>query len=265
MKRILLSLTIIFIALAGIALVNASSDFNQTVDQDIAYDIDETMLPVDDIAEIDADDDQNATFEPIDNSNETENDDRIAIDNESAPIGNGTQIVIDSRTGKKDLKPVAVSQSQNQSKWKNLFRIDIPDVEVHPTKINTGNKIDDAVVYYSAYYNAFKGVTSNEKSIDALIAVVYQSYDENETIEIVSRIYSMVELQGITGIERTLFDLTVHNYVDNRFNKLYINPNNIKPNYEGLTPPHDNPLGPGNVGPGSWDDSLPWEKNDPKA
>ncbi|WP_407462088.1 hypothetical protein [Methanobrevibacter sp.] len=197
MNRILLSLLIVFIALAGIACVSASSDFNETVDQDIVFDINETAVPID----------------------ETETN-VIEDEEDAAPVDNSTE--------KKDLKPVSVvNESKNQSKWQNRTSIEIPDVDVHPNKINTGNEIDDAAVYYCAYYKAFKGVESNHESIDALIALVYQSYDENDTIDIVSKVYGLVELNGITGIERTLLETNVHNYVDGRFNQLYYAPWNI--------------------------------------
>ena len=133
MNRILLSLICVFIALAGIACVSASSDFNETVDQDIVIDINETAVPIDEI-DIIVDEDEERP---------------VAVDNSRENDSNG------------DVSPSDLFQENETS------AINLTNLDVSPSDFFQNNK-DDAMVFYSAKYIAFKKDKSIGQSLDAV-------------------------------------------------------------------------------------------------
>ena len=220
MNKIFVSLIFILIALTGIACVSASSDFNETVDQDyIVSDVNETAVTIDEIAE-----DNDSAVLPVNDS--TEDNDSIEIpSNDTTENQDSVEIPINNSTDEKDLKPVnTTSEKQSEpKKTRYILWFKMPEVDVHPINVSTGNKIDDAAIYYSAYYKAFKGLPKDRVSdlLDWTIALVYQSYTEKETIEIVTKIHSLVELNGVDPVQKQIAENLYYITVEKRFKDTY--------------------------------------------
>ena len=258
MNRIFISLIFILIALTSIACVSASSDFNETVNQDyIISDVNETAVTIDEnvVSDDEIAEDPDSAVIPVNDTSEIMEDDTENQDSTEIPFNNSIN--------KKDLKPVTITAG-NQSEVKKtcyVLYFKIPDVDVNPTRISTGNKIDDAAVYYSAYYKAFKNLPK-ERAIDLLdwtIGLVYQSYNEKDTIDIVAKIYSMVELDGLDPFLKPVFESIYHSAIEKRFKDTYKYPWEFK---EIPTIDNDNPFVPYNpIGP---DNPFGPEEN-PKA
>ncbi len=229
MNRVLLSLLIVFIALAGIACVSASSDFNGTVDCDyMVSDVNETVVE-DEIIDDDS-------FEPIDNSSELiENDTEIVIDNSSELIENDTEIVIDNSSENIDGNNEIVVDKPYWDKWELWNDNEVPDVDVSPTIVDSGDKILDAALYYADYYRAYKNAygfdlsdpTNMIRSLDAVFDLVYKTHDIGESISIVAKLYCIAELKyyGCEPFVKDLLESSMYSVINERFHMRYFDPN----------------------------------------
>ena len=269
MNRILLSLMIIMIALTGIASVSASSDFNETVD------LEECVLDVGDLEgdfyyeEYIA---PNATENDSDSSeldDVTEDDsDSVVIDNVNEPAENDTEIEVNNKPNvNKSVSPVGVVKNEKKLPLRLWKVVDIPDVDVRAPRISTGDRITDAAVHYTAYYKAYKAAFSSSaldvknsffKPIEALIAFVYQSYNESDTIDIVTKAIHIAEGDNMVCSEsETHSTIYKYFYEEMYYDEMYLY---YHPPNSGVYPnPHYNPFEEHPSNP------RPWEKNDPKA
>ena len=258
MKRLLSIILICFIALTGIACVSASNDFNETVDQDfIVSDINETVIPVDDSA--DSIDDAVVPTDDIAQNDTDENQDYDEIDNATEDVDEDAVIVIDNST-ESDLKESAASVNaiQPDQKWKPYIKFEIPDVEVEPIIVNSGDWCYDVAVYYSSYYNAYKQAFALNpfdpfdlsgkilKPIDAIFYMVYQNYSVDQTIHIVAKLYCKVYFADhVSDFTNIMFlpelEYQMRHFLKDRFDKMYYNPN---PSRRAPTDIHIGPDGP---------------------
>ncbi len=232
MKRILSILLIIFIALTGIACVSASSDFDMAVYNDnIASDINDAV-PIDDLDDNDSDDYSDST--EIDNSTEpVDEDNGIVIDDSTEPVDEDNGIVIDDSTDERDIQ---FDKERSWDKWwcKHEYEVVAPEVDVRPTSMDSGDKILDDAVYYSAYYNAYKKAFAFNfsdpsnilRSLDAVFDLIYQNHTEAETIAIVAKLYCIAELEyyGCEPFVKELLEMNMCAIIDERFHTRYFNP-----------------------------------------
>lgn len=258
MKRILSILLIVFIALTAISCVSASADFNETVDQDfIVSDINETPIPVDDADSLD---DEVVPTDDIAQNDTDDNQDNDEIDNATEDVDEDAVIVIDNST-ESDLKEsdLNVNPIPPYQKWQPHINFEIPDVEVEPSIVNSGDWCYDVAVYYSSYYEAYKQAYEFDpfnlagnilKPLDAVFYMVYQNYSLDQTIQIVAKLYSKVEFADhMSDFTKQLIlpelESQMRNFLNDRFHKLYYDPNpkDIPPYYIGPTPynPGDDP------------------------
>lgn len=200
MNKILLCLMIMMIALVGVASVSASSDFNETTDiEEGVLDIDNALEDAVNESDIAANDTE-ADADSFEIDNETETVDNVTedIDNVTEASVNDTEIEANNTVEPKPSPVSAEVKNEKKLPLRPFHTVEIPDVYVDAPKISTGDRIADAAVYYSAYYKAYQKAfpimafnlaDSFIKPLEALIAVVYQSYNEKDTIDIVTKAY----------------------------------------------------------------------------
>ena len=253
MNRILLSLMIILIALTGIACVSASSDF-ETVDNDfIVSDINETVIPVDDSADsiddsvVPTDDiarnDTEECSDPteIDNSTEPAEED-MGYDNSTEPAEEDNEIAADDLA---DVYIVAPDDKPHWDKWMRWNTFDVPDVDVRPTTVDSGDEILDAALYYADYYRAYKQAFAFDfsdplnlmRSLDTVFDLVYKTHDLEESLAIVAKMYCIAELKyyDCDYFVKAMLEGNVYSFLDERFHERYFDPNE----YYNPPTPHD--------------------------
>ena len=190
----ILSILLIFIALAGIACVSAS-DINETVDQDfIVSDINETLIPIDDsTVGIDTNLGNDIIEDPdstdIDNSTEPSEED-VVVDNSTEVVENDT---VDNKTNP-IVGPTIPDNNKTDENQSQDIKV-LTDDELNDIANETIAKFKEKRAYWiNCNYPPEWGINPTYNAITGLSIELNKTYGADYTIDILTRMFVMVLL-----------------------------------------------------------------------
>ena len=195
MKRIFSILLIIFMALAGIACVNAY-DINETVDQDlIVSDLNETLIPIDESTVLndtdlgnETEEDQNST--EIDNSTEPSQED-VVVDNSTEVVENDTvDNGINPIVGPKIADKNETEENQSSQGIKVLTNDELNAI----ANETIAHFMEKREYWVNCNYPPQWGINPTYEAVTSLSLDLNKTYGDVYAIDILARMYVMVLL-----------------------------------------------------------------------
>lgn len=194
MKRIFSILLIIFMALAGIACVNAY-DINETVDQDlIVSDLNETLIPID----------ESTVLNDTDLGNETEEDQNTEIDNSTEPseedvvVDNSTEVV-ENDTVDNEINPIVgpkiADKNETEENQSSQGIKVLTDDELNAIANETiAHFMEKREYWVNCNYPPQWGINPDYEAVTSLSLDLNKTYGADNAIDILTRMYVMVLL-----------------------------------------------------------------------